>query len=127
VVVDRDGGVDLDLVAAASHRVSDVLDEPAHAGLLPGPFVLEVTSPGVDRPLTETRHWRRARTRLVKATLRDGTVLEGRVTDVPADDQVVLATEDGDVTIDLAGVQTAVVQVELNRAEAQPEHGSGEE
>ena len=63
VVVDRDGGVDLDSVAAASKVVGDVLD--ANGDAMPGPYVLEVTSPGVDRPLTEPRHWRRAVGRLV--------------------------------------------------------------
>ena len=72
VVVDRDGGVDLDLVASVSQRVSELLDAPPLSDQLPGPFVLEVTSPGVDRPLTEPRHWRRARGRLVQATMADG-------------------------------------------------------
>lgn len=127
VVIDRDGGVDLDTVAAASQRVSEVLDEPAQATVVPGPFVLEVTSPGVDRPLTEARHWRRARTRLVKATLRDGTLVEGRVADVPADDRVLVETESGEVALDPADVQNAVVQVEFNRADAAPDDDSGEE
>ena len=51
VVVDRDGGVDLDLVAEVSRRAGELLDAPPLADALPGPFVLEVTSPGVDRPL----------------------------------------------------------------------------
>ena len=63
VVVDRDGGIDLDAVADVSKSVSDVLD--ASDALGSAPYVLEVTSPGVDRPLTQPRHWRRARGRLV--------------------------------------------------------------
>lgn len=62
VVVDRDGGVDLDAVAAATHAISPVLDG---SDPLPGGYTLEVTSPGVDRPLTLPRHWRRAVGRLV--------------------------------------------------------------
>ncbi|KQC37514.1 ribosome maturation factor RimP [Frankia sp. ACN1ag] len=81
VAVDRDGGIDLDAVAEASRVVSDLLDaaEAAGEGLSAGPYVLEVTSPGVDRPLTAPRHWRRAVGRLV--TVRDsaGDVLSGRV------------------------------------------------
>ncbi len=81
VAVDRDGGIDLDAVAEASRVVSDLLDaaEAAGEGLSAGPYVLEVTSPGVDRPLTAPRHWRRAVGRLV--TVRDsaGEVLSGRV------------------------------------------------
>ncbi len=118
IIVDRDGGLDLDLIAAVSRRASELLDEPPLADELPGPFVLEVTSPGVDRPLTETRHWRRALTRLVEATLADGSTVVGRVTSVPDDDSVVLSTDSGDRTIARADVQRAVVQVEFNRADA---------
>ena len=64
VVVDRDAGVTLDDVAAVSRAVSTALDE--HDGEFGGAsYVLEVTSPGVDRPLTEPRHWRRNTGRLV--------------------------------------------------------------
>ncbi|MCX6431624.1 MAG: ribosome maturation factor RimP [Actinobacteria bacterium] len=118
IVVDRDGGLDLDLIAAVSRRASELLDEPPLADELPGPFVLEVTSPGVDRPLTETRHWRRALTRLVEVALVDGSTVVGRVTSVPDDDSVVLSTDAGDRTIARADVQRAVVQVEFNRADA---------
>jgi ribosome maturation factor RimP len=117
VVVDRDGGVDLDLIAAVSRRASELLDQPPLGDLLPGPFVLEVTSPGVDRPLTEPRHWRRATTRLVHVTLADGTVVEGRVASMPNEGEVVLSTEAGDRSIPLADVQRAVVQVEFNRVD----------
>lgn len=115
IVVDRDGGVDLDLVAAVSHRASELLDVAPLADLLPGPFVLEVTSPGVDRPLTEPRHWRRALTRLVHVTLRDGRAVDGRIVEVPNDHEAVVATASGDVTVVLAEVQRAQVQVEFNR------------
>nr|WP_235947177.1 ribosome maturation factor RimP [Candidatus Frankia alpina] len=81
VAVDRDGGIDLDAVAEAARVVSDLLDaaEAAGEGPTAGPYVLEVTSPGVDRPLTVARHWRRAVGRLV--TVRDsaGDVLSGRM------------------------------------------------
>ncbi len=119
IVVDRDGGVDLDLVAAVSRRASEVLDVPPLSDALPGPFVLEVTSPGVDRPLTEARHWRRAVTRLVEVTTDDGATVVGRVMSVPSDDEVVLTTEAGDTVIALSRVQRAVVQVEFNRPGAE--------
>ena len=71
VIVDADGGIDLDAVAVVSRIVSDALDADAEAGAaaraLAGSYVLEVSSPGVDRPLTEPRHWRRAAGRLVTA------------------------------------------------------------
>jgi ribosome maturation factor RimP len=64
VVVDRDEGVTLDDIAEVSRAVSAVLDDNDGA-LGRAPYVLEVTSPGVDRPLTEPRHWRRNVGRLV--------------------------------------------------------------
>lgn len=123
IVVDRDGGIDLDLVADVSRRASELLDVPPLSEDLPGPFVLEVTSPGVDRPLTEARHWRRALTRLVEVTTTDGKEIVGRVTSVPSDDDVVISTDTGDVVIARATVQRAVVQVEFNRPDAADESG----
>ena len=63
VVVDKDGGVDLDEVAKISSAISESLDSIEE--LEENPYVLEVTSPGTDRPLTHIRHWRRAISRLV--------------------------------------------------------------
>lgn len=85
IVVDGDGGVDLDAVARVSEAASRLLDESDVMGT--SPYVLEVTSPGVDRPLTEPRHWRRAVGRLVVAPLAAGGQVEGRV--VAADDAAV--------------------------------------
>jgi ribosome maturation factor RimP len=78
VVIDRDGGVDLDDVAAVARDVSQALDDSDALG--DAAYVLEVTSPGVDRPLTEPRHWRRNIGRLVTA----GDI-EGRISDVTDD------------------------------------------
>ena len=64
VVVDRDAGVTLDDIADVSRAVSEVLDRNDE-GMGRTPYVLEVSSPGVDRPLTEPRHWRRNTGRLV--------------------------------------------------------------
>jgi ribosome maturation factor RimP len=74
VVVDIDGGVDLDAVADVSRSVSAALDEADPLG--EQPYVLEVTSPGVDRPLTEPRHWRRNVGRKVRAGDRQGRIHE---------------------------------------------------
>ncbi len=123
LVIDRDGGIDLDHVAQASQCVSALLDSPPLSEALPGPFVLEVTSPGVDRPLTEPRHWRRAVTRLVHVTLLDGSEIEGRLIDMPSDEQVVVALPGGDRVLPVASVRRAVVQVEFNRPDRpEPEH-----
>lgn len=67
VVVDADGGVSLDDIALASRELSVKLDNSAEMG--EQPYTLEVSSPGVDRPLTQPRHWRRATGRLVVAPL----------------------------------------------------------
>lgn len=119
VVVDRDNGVDLDAVAEVSRAVSEVLDSPELTDVVPGPFVLEVTSPGVDRPLTEDRHWRRAVGRLVEVDLADGTSTAGRITQVDGD-TVTLSGERGDVTVDRSAVRRAVVQVEFTRVDDDP-------
>ena len=84
VVVDRDEGVSLDDVAEVSRAVSAVLDRN-DGELGRAPYVLEVTSPGVDRPLTEPRHWRRNTGRLVTVPVGPQGATEqltGRVTEV---------------------------------------------
>ena len=106
VVVDRDGGLDLDAVAEVARVVSAALDDSDATG--ESPYTLEVTSPGVDRPLTEPRHWRRATGRLVKA----GTIT-GRVLD--ADDAVVTIDVDGETReIPYADLGAGKVQVEFS-------------
>ncbi|MEZ0072356.1 ribosome maturation factor RimP [Planotetraspora sp. GP83] len=117
VVVDRDGGVSLDDVADVSQSISKELDNTDVLG--GSPYVLEVSSPGVDRPLTEPRHWRRAKGRLVKAELRDGTSAEGRVTG--ADESGVEL--DGSRRLALAELLRGRVQVEFNRADGDLEDG----
>lgn len=116
VVVDRDGGVDLDDVAEVSRAVSEALDalDAAEPGALGSTYVLEVTSPGVDRPLTAPRHWRRNAGRRVRAVLRDGTDVTGRV--VAADDG-----EDGGLLLDVDGGQRRLAYGELTRGEVQVE------
>ncbi|MGB7979586.1 MAG: ribosome maturation factor RimP [Candidatus Nanopelagicales bacterium] len=117
VVVDAADGLTLDLVASISRAVSQELDDSAVLGS--GPYVLEVTSPGVDRPLRLPRHWQRAVGRLVRVTDRFGDTHEGRLTDVRAD-EVILEAEDVAETIVLADVTRAVVQVEFSRVEDAP-------
>ena len=74
VVADGDQPLDLDSIAELSRSASELLDRvdaPA--------YVLEVTSPGVERPLTTEKHYRRARGRKVELTLSDGSQLTGRL------------------------------------------------
>ncbi len=115
VVVDQDGGIDLDRVAQISVAVSAALDESGDvaAALADRAYVLEVSSPGVDRPLTQVRHWRRAKGRLVSAYLIDGSVHEGRLVEV---DETAGAVVIGERTLSLADVGRGEVQVEFTSA-----------
>lgn len=117
IVVDRDGGIDLDGVADVAHAVSEVLDETDVMGAQP--YVLEVTSPGTDRPLTEPRHWRRAVGRLVRAELADGTTRTARVLAADAEG-VSLEGAGGPERVAYPAVQRARVEVEFGRAGSDP-------
>jgi ribosome maturation factor RimP len=95
VVVDSDRGVSLDDAAAVSRELSAALDTVAVMGDFP--YTLEVSSPGVDRPLTDRRHWRRAAGRLVQVTVTDATgsgPVSGRI--AAADSDGVILDVDGD-------------------------------
>ncbi len=112
VAIDKDGGVTLDDVADATREVSRVLDESDVMGEMP--YTLEVTSRGVDRPLTLPRHWRRNADRLVKATMADGTDLTGRI--LTSDDTAVTLDVDGsERDVAYADITKALVQIEFNR------------
>ncbi|MBM7081621.1 ribosome maturation factor RimP [Micromonospora sp. WMMD734] len=121
VIVDADGGINLDAVAVVSRAVSAALDAAEESGgdIVAGEYQLEVSSPGVDRPLTLPRHWRRNAGRLVKVTVRAGEPavdrqVTGRV--VAADDErVVLETESGPVEHRYAELGPGRVQVEFHR------------
>ena len=122
VVVDRDGGVPLDSVATVSTAVSAALDESDAMG--GAPYVLEVTSPGVDRPLTEPRHWRRARSRLVSVPLAEGGSLTARVLDAD-DDGLLLDVDGAERRFAWTDVGSGRVQVEFNRRD-DADHDAGE-
>ena len=116
VVVDRDGGVSMDDVADVSRVVSDALDalDEAEPSALGPSYVLEVTSPGVDRPLTAPRHWRRNVGRVVTVALHDGPNVTGRV--LSADETEVVLDVDGDErALPLTAVVRGTVQVEFSR------------
>ena len=118
VVVDRDGGIDLNLVSDISREISAALDSEPLNSEFAGTFVLEVTSPGVDRPLTLPKHWRRAVDRLVEVELTDGSTFIGRITSAN-DELVVFDVVQGKTqeerSIALADVKRGKVQVEFNR------------
>lgn len=110
VIIDSDAGVGLDDIAAVSRAVSVALDQ--HNELIAGPYHLEVTSPGVDRPLTAPRHWRRNRLRLVRTSLVAGGELVGRIGECD-DDGVTLLASGALRRVRYAEVRRAVVEVEF--------------
>lgn len=116
VIVDGDAALNLDQVTVASKLVSELVDEAPFMGETP--FTLEVTSPGIDRPLTLPRHFAKNVTRLLKVTQNDGIVVTGRITantELDVTLSVVEKKETKDVTILLADIKRAVVEIEFNR------------
>ena len=114
VIVDTDGGVSLDAIAEVSSALSAALDEAGDVAS--SSYVLEVSSPGVDRPLTLPRHWRRNTGRLVVIDLEDGSSITGRITG--SDDATVTLDVNGEAQqLALGQVQRAIVQVEFSREE----------
>jgi len=108
-------GLDLDAVASVSRAVSEALDGCDH--VLGGPYTLEVTSPGLDRPLTRPRHWRRARLRLVRVRLSGGGELVGRVGDA-GEHGVTLLVDGALRRVRYDALDRAVVQVEFREPPA---------
>ncbi len=116
IAVDADGGVPVDAITAATRELSKALDSADAMG--EQPYTLEVTSRGLDRPLTLSRHWRRNIGRLVVAELADGTRVTGRIAavdDVPTDTAVDLSVDGRPRRLPLADVATARIEPELNR------------
>jgi ribosome maturation factor RimP len=108
VTVEREeGGVDLDTISVASERVSRRLDLE---GFAPGPYTLEVSSPGIERPLRGQGQFRRhvgERVAVRTATAIDGRRrYEGAL--VSADPEaIVIATDDGERRVPYADVASA--------------------
>lgn len=117
VVADGDTAPDLDTITALSRSASALLDGLDGLGGGGDRYVLEVSSPGVERPLTVVKHFRRARGRKIEATLTDGSRLTGRVAET-REDAVALVVRDGRELaireVPLADIVKAVVQVEFS-------------
>lgn len=116
VIVDGVAALNLDQVTVASKLVSELLDDAPFMGETP--FTLEVTSPGIDRPLTLPRHFAKNADRLLKITKTDGEVLTGRILSNSESDVTLTVTEKKDVnevTIALVDIKRAQVEIEFNR------------
>lgn len=116
VIVDGESALNLDQVTVASKLVSELLDEASFMGETP--FTLEVTSPGIDRPLTLPRHFAKNADRLLKVTKTDGEVVTGRILSNTEVDVTLTVKEKKDVkqvTITLADIKRAQVEIEFNR------------
>ncbi|MDR1077127.1 MAG: ribosome maturation factor RimP [Propionibacteriaceae bacterium] len=124
VTVDGDGeagpGPDLDRIARASRAISDALDASDLTGSRP--YVLEVSSRGIERPLTKPSHWRRNRGRLIEVLGQDEARWLGRL--VGSDDAgAELETDSGPIRLEYAEVARATVQVEFNRPVKETQDG----
>lgn len=114
---DRVGSLDSDTLGDAARAISAALDAD---DVVPGAYTLETSTPGTSRPLTELRHFRRARGRLVTLQLRDGGTAAGRLVDVASDGAegedgtARLVLEDG-TRLALADVRKGKIEVELKR------------
>ena len=114
-VIDGENPLNLDEVTVVSRLISELLDETE---LINGAFTLEVTSPGVDRPLTKRRHWEKNVSRLISMVMNDGTLLTARLTELRADDATFVENIKGRMkthTVVLSDVERAQVQVEFSR------------
>jgi ribosome maturation factor RimP len=128
VLVDADGGITLDGAAVVSREISAALDAADESGgeVLPGEYQLEVGSPGVDRPLTAPRHWRRNVGRLVAVRGLTGRIVAA------GDEGIVLDVDGTSREIPYAELGSGRVQIEFKRMdeavfEDEDEDGEGEE
>jgi len=125
LVVDADGGAALDQIAEVSREVAARLDASGVMGEVP--YTLEVSSPGVDRPLTEPRHWRRAQGRLVSAPLAApngaGSARTGAPRRPPTMHGRILLAGDTSVTLDIEGDRVELDYDELGPGRVQVEFG----
>ena len=108
VIVDGDTHLSLDQVTTSTKEISEIVENIQSLGQTP--FTLEVTSPGLDRPLTKPRHWRKNLDRLVKVILQDGKEVKGRVKYVTES----YATLDEQV-INFADIKRATLEIEFKQ------------
>ena len=115
-IVDGQTPLNLDQVTSVSRNISELLDTAEFMGETA--FTLEVTSPGVDRPLTLARHWQKNINRLVRVVHLDGSVTAGRITSAESTHAILVEDIKGkskEHTVVFADVKRATVEIEFNR------------
>jgi ribosome maturation factor RimP len=108
VIVDGDTHLSLNQVTVATKAISEIVENIQSLGQ--APFTLEVTSPGLDRPLTKPRHWRKNIDRLVKIVLLDGKEIKGRVKDATE----ISATVD-EQAVKFSDIKRATLEIEFKQ------------
>jgi ribosome maturation factor RimP len=108
VIVDGDTHLSLDQVTVATKAISEIVENLPTLGN--NPFTLEVTSPGLDRPLTKPRHWRKNKDRLIKIVLNDGKEITGRIKD-STDDQVTVDEQ----KVAFVDIKRATLEIEFKQ------------
>ncbi len=108
VIVDGDTHLSLDQVTVATKAISELVENIQSLGQTP--FTLEVTSPGLDRPLTKPRHWRKNIDRLVKIVLLDGSEIKGRIKGATE-----IAASVDEQTVNYSEVKRAILEIEFKQ------------
>jgi ribosome maturation factor RimP len=108
VIVDGDTHLSLDQVTVATKAISEIVENIQSLGQ--APFTLEVTSPGLDRPLTKPRHWRKNIDRLVKIVLLDGKEIKGRVKDATE-----ISATVGEQVVKFSDIKRATLEIEFKQ------------
>jgi ribosome maturation factor RimP len=108
IIIDGDTHLSLDQVTVATKAVGEIVEGIQSLGQTP--FTLEVTSPGLDRPLTKPRHWRKNIGRLVKIVLLDGQEIKGRVKDVSE-----ISTTVAEQVVKFSDIKRATLEVEFKQ------------
>jgi ribosome maturation factor RimP len=108
VIVDGDTHLSLDQVTVATKAINEIVENLPTLGN--NPFTLEVTSPGLDRPLTKPRHWQKNKDRLIKIILNDGKEITGRIKD-----STQLAVTVDEQVINFADMKRATLEIEFKQ------------
>jgi len=112
VVIDSEVHLNLDQVTIVTKAISDILENLPELGSTP--FTLEVTSPGIERPLTLPRHWKKNHGRLVEITLNEGSIIKGRIGELTN----TVVTIDGN-EVEFGTVKRALIEIEFKSLKAE--------